>query len=381
MTGRLRVLFLEPFCGGSHRLFAERVAALSRHRVELLALPGSFWKWRMRGAHLSLLNNLRERLGSFDVLLAGGMLSLAELVGAVPALARLPKLVYFHENQLCYPVPKGEAPDVHFGFTNLSTALAADRIVFNSRFHQREFLEGIARFLAPMPDHRPRGLADGLRPKCSVVYPGIDCDELERHRVVAAREPRPPTILWNHRWEFDKQPEVFFRVLGQLAAEGLDFRVHVVGENFQVKPKPFLEARERLGARIATFGHLPERGDYVRVLWDSDVVVSTAIQEFFGIAVMEAAYCGAVPLVPRRLVYPELYPSGNVYDSDAELADRLRTLLLSAVPRGHGDPLTRERLRSRFDARASVASLDALVEECAGGAGPEFSGVPPGRAT
>lgn len=369
MTGRLRVLLVEPFCGGSHRLFAERVAALSRHRVELLTLPGSFWKWRMRGGHLSLLHKVRERLGSFDVLLTSGMLSLAELVGAVPQLARLPKIVYFHENQLCYPVPKGETPDVHFGFTNLSTALAADRIVFNSGFHQQEFLDGVSRFLAPMPDHRPRGLADELRPKCAVVYPGIDCDEMDRHRTDAARDGRPLTILWNHRWEFDKQPEVFFRALARLAAEKLDFRVHVVGENFQVKPKPFLAAREALAARIATFGHLPERGDYIRVLWDADVVVSTAIQEFFGIAVMEAAYCGAFPLLPRRLVYPELYPPANLYESDAELTDRLRTLVAAGVPHRRADAAGRALLRSRFDVRGRVESLDALIGECAAGAG------------
>ncbi|HEY5999100.1 MAG TPA: DUF3524 domain-containing protein [bacterium] len=360
MSKRLRVLFVEPFCGGSHRLFTEQVAARSRHRVETLTLPGSFWKWRMRGGHLSLLQKVRERLDGTDVLLASGMLSLAELAGALPGLAAVPKVVYFHESQLSYPVPKGEAPDVHFGFTNLSTALAADAIVFNSRFHLEEFLGGIERFLKPMPDHRPRGLAAALRPGCSVVYPGIDCDELDRHRHEPDRAGRPVTVLWNHRWEFDKQPEVFFAALHALAAEGLEFRVHVVGENFQVKPKPFLEARERLGARVATFGHLPRREDYVRVLWDSDVVASTAIQEFFGIAVMEAAYCGARPLLPRRLVYPELYPPACLYDADGDFTGALRRVLAG----GAEQPVEagRARLRAAYDVAVSVAALDDLLE-------------------
>jgi glycosyltransferase involved in cell wall biosynthesis len=365
MSERLRVLFVEPFCGGSHRLFTEQVAALSRHRVETLTLPGSFWKWRMRGGHLSLLAKVRDRLGETDVLLASGMLSLAELAGAEPRLAGVPKVVYFHESQLSYPVPKGEAPDVHFGFTNLSTALAADALVFNSRFHQEEFLGGIERFLKPMPDHRPRGLEAQLRPKCSVVYPGIDCAELERHRVVAERAGRAVTILWNHRWEFDKQPEVFFDALSRLAAAGVDFRVHVVGENFQVKPRPFLEARERLGGRIATFGHLPRREDYVRVLWDSDIVASTAVQEFFGIAVMEAAYCGARPLLPRRLAYPELYPAECFYERDAEFLAALRALIAVGAPPAAAAEAERERLRGRFDVRASVAALDDLLEAAA----------------
>jgi len=356
------VLFVEPFCGGSHRLFTATVAARSRHRVETLTLPGSFWKWRMRGGHLSLLGKVRERLGSFDVLLASGMLSLAELAGALPRLAAVPKVVYFHENQLAYPVPKGEAPDVHFGFTNLSTALAADRLVFNSRFHLEEFLGGIPRFLKPMPDHRPGGLAGELRPKSSVAYPGVDCDELDRHRHEPCRAGRPLTILWNHRWEFDKRPEVFFRALAALAAEGLDFRLHVVGENFQVKPKPFLEAREQLGGRIATFGHLPERADYIRVLWDSDVVVSTAVQEFFGIAVMEAAYCGALPLLPRRLAYPELYPPQRLYEDDQELVQRLRELIAAGPRPAHAGDNERARLRSAYDSGLMIAALDDLLE-------------------
>ncbi len=357
----LRVLFLEPFCGGSHRRFAEHVRERSRHRVELLALPGSFWKWRMRGGHLSLLRKVRERAGSIDALLASDMLSLAELVGCVPALAGVRKVVYFHESQLAYPVPKGEAPDVHFGFTNLSTALAADRLVFNSRFHLGEFLDGIARFLRPMPDHRPTRLADELRDRCTVVHPGIDCDELERHRPLPAPREGPVTILWNHRWEFDKQPEVFFAALRALAGEGLDFRVHVVGENFQVKPKPFLEGREALGDRIATFGHLPRRADYVRVLWDSDVVVSAAVQEFYGIAVLEAAYCGARPLLPRRLAYPELHPASAFYRDDGDLAGALRELVAAGAPPAEEGEALRARLRAEHDVGASVAALDGIL--------------------
>ncbi len=361
MSERRRVLFVEPFCGGSHRLFAEQYAAFSRHRVETLTLPGSSWKWRMRGGHLSLLKGVQERLGRFDVLLASGMLSLAELVGSLPPLAALPKVVYFHESQLSYPVPKGEAPDVHFGFTNLSTALAADALVFNSRFHQEEFLGGIARFLKPMPDHRPTGLAERLRPKCSVIHPGIDCAELERQRRASDRPARPVTILWNHRWEFDKQPEVFFGALHILAAEGVEFRVHVVGENFQVKPKAFLEARERLGARVATYGHQPRREDYVRVLWDSDIVASTAIQEFFGIAVMEAVYCGARPLLPRRLVYPELYPPECLYERDADFPAALRALVRAGAPPEAWEDRLRERLGAGCDARGCAAALDELI--------------------
>ena len=362
----MRVLFVEPFYGGSHRLFADRFASLSSHQVELVTLPASFWKWRMRGAHLSLAGKIQAAAGKADCLLTTDMLSLAELVAVVPEVSHCPRVVYFHENQLSYPVPKGEAPDVHFGFTNLSTALAADRLVFNSGFHLEEFMSGIPRFLRAMPDHRPGRLEETLRPRASVVYPGIDCGELDAVSV-AAEPGRPLTILWSHRWEFDKQPEVFFRVLRRLAAEGLPFRVNVLGENFQVRPKPFLEAREMLGERLAAYGYLERREDYVRTLRESDVVVSTAIQEFYGIAVMEAAYCGCRPLLPRRLVYPELYGEEFLYGQEEELESALRGFIAEGVsPATWREPL-RLRAAEDHDVVRSAALLDGLLTETAKG--------------
>ena len=362
----MKVLFVEPFYGGSHRFFADRVAALSGHEVELITLSAAFWKWRMRGAHLSLAAKIEERRGRFDRLLTTDMLSLAELGGIMPWLAAVPSIVYFHENQLSYPVPKGEATDVHFGFTNISTALAADRLVFNSRFHLEEFVGGVDPFLRARPDRRPRRLEERLRSKSAVVCPGVDSEELIRFRV-ARRRGKPFTILWNHRWEFDKCPEVFFRVLGRLAAAGLDFKVHLLGENFQVKPKPFLEAKELLGERIATFGFLPAREEYVRALWNSDVVVSPAVPEFYVFAGMEAACCGCRPLLPRRLAYPELYGEECLYDGEEELEERLRQFIAGGIAGREEDDAPRSALAEEHDIRRSVRLLDRIIEETVSG--------------
>ena len=360
----MRVLFVEPFFGGSHRLFAERFAEHSSHEVTLLTLPASFWKWRLRGGHLSLAPRISGLRGTFDCLLGTDMLSLAELKGIVPWLGQVPSVVYFHENQLSYPVPKGEAPDVHFGFTNISTALAADRLVFNSAFHREEFLGGVDTFLRAMPDHRPGKLGERLRPKSAVVFPGVDCSELERFRSGDGRRG-PLTILWNHRWEFDKGPDLFFAVLRRLAAGGFDFRVHLLGENFQVKPKPFLEARAFLGERLSTYGFLEDRADYVRALWDSDVVVSTAIHEFYGIAVMEAVYCECRPLLPRRLSYPELYGGDFLYDDEGDLESSLKGFIREGTSKESWAEDLRESIRSAHDVRLCVSRLDELIAETA----------------
>ena len=258
-------------------------------------------------------------------------------------------------------MPKGEAPDVHFGFTNISTALAADRLVFNSEFHRREFLDGTGTFLRVMPDHRPRGIRQKLSPKASVVFPGVDFREQRRDRP-PRREAKPLTILWNHRWEFDKGPEVFFGALRNLVAGGVDFRVHLLGENFQVKPKPFLEARDFLAERLATFGYLEKREDYIAALRDSDVVVSTALHEFYGSAVMEAAYCGCLPLLPRRLAYPEFHGEEFLYGEDAELESRLSRLAAEGLPEGRWAEEQREKIRRAHDVPHCVALLDEIIE-------------------
>ena len=51
-----------------------------------------------------------------------------------------PAMLYFHENQFSYPLGPGEERDFQYGFTDITSALVADRILFNSHTHHRAFL-------------------------------------------------------------------------------------------------------------------------------------------------------------------------------------------------------------------------------------------------
>ncbi len=366
MSASKRILFIEPFFSGSHRAFAEGYAGRSRHRVTLLTLPGSHWKWRQRGAHLSLRSRAAALAGETDVLLASGTLNLAEFLGTLPAFTRVPSLAYFHENQLTYPAGPNGRPDPHAALGNISTALAAFRVVFNSAFHRDDFLAGIDAFLRLMPDHRPRRLGDVIRERSTVVHPGIDCAAIDAVRR-AAPGLRPTTILWNHRWEHDKEPEVFLRVLSILAAKGLPFRVHLVGQRFRRVPPPLAAARELLGDRLVTFGFVDDRQAYLHLLRESDVVVSTARQEFYGIALLEAAYAGAYPLAPDRLAYPGIYPREHLYSDEDDLADRLTRIVAGGSPPGW-DRGFRDTIRADHDLSGAAALLDDLIDRCVGNA-------------
>ena len=125
----MRILYVEPFESGSHASFTRVLTQAAGVQWTMLTLPGRHWKWRMRGvAPWAALEHGPVLAGAYDLLLASSYVPLAELVGLAPALARLPRILYFHENQLTYPSRGGSRDaerDHHFGFTQLVSALAA----------------------------------------------------------------------------------------------------------------------------------------------------------------------------------------------------------------------------------------------------------------
>ena len=144
----------------------------------------------------------------------------------------------------------------------------------------------------------------------------------------------PLQIVFNHRWEYDKAPERFFRAMEILKDRKVGFRAHVVGQRFRKVPPVFDQAHARLGESIGTWGYVESVAEYRRLLSESDVVVSTALHDFQGIAVLEAVAAGCRPVVPDRLAYTELFAHRYRYpsfldDPEAEareLASRLQEL-------------------------------------------------------
>ena len=65
----------------------------------------------------------------------------------------------------------------------------------------------------------------------------------------------------------------------------VDFRLHVIGEQFSQVPEIFDVAKKRLVSKIITWGFVPTRTEYYKVLSKCDIVVSTSLHEFFGVAV------------------------------------------------------------------------------------------------
>jgi glycosyltransferase involved in cell wall biosynthesis len=323
----MRFLFLEPFYGGSHQDFARGLASHSQHEIHVVTLPARFWKWRMRGAALHFVRNI-EDLSAYDGIVASGLMSLSDFT-ALCGVHRPPALVYFHESQLTYPLSSGERMDLQFGFTDITTALCADRVLFNSRFHFHRFFRCLPGFISRMPEFKPHWAVETIRRKAGVLHPGCNFDAgfWDPEPLPAG----PPLVIWNHRWEFDKNPDAFYAALDRVDRMGIDFRLAVLGENYRSEPGAFKDARSRFGNKILQFGHVASKNEYFDWLKRGFVTVSTALQENFGIATVEAMRYGCLPLLPDRLVYPEILPKefhGDfLYDDDDDLVNKLARLL------------------------------------------------------
>ncbi len=337
----MHILIIEPYFTGSHQNWAEEYARFSAHKVTILSLPGRFWKWRMHGGAVSLAAQFLALPTPPDLILAGDMLDVSTFLALTrPHSARIPVALYFHENQLTYPWSPTDRDvaakrDSHYGFINYASALAADAVFFNSQYHLDSFFDALPRFLKHFPDHRGLENIAVLKKKAQVLPLGLDLRRFDAHKTPRAPKT-PPLILWNHRWEYDKNPAEFFAALEAVAARGIDFRVAILGENFRNAPAEFERAKQTLGARIVHFGYAQNFADYARWLRRADVLPVTTIHDFFGVSVAQAIYCGCFPLLPRRLTYPALIPSAHharhIYHSFDDLVARLGKFLASPVP-------------------------------------------------
>ncbi|NXN70929.1 GTDC1 protein, partial [Himantopus himantopus] len=416
----MSVLLIEAFYGGSHKQLMDLLQEELQEDCVLCTLPAKKWHWKARTAALYFMQTVPTST-NYRILFASSVLNLAELAALRPDLGKLKKVLYFHENQLAYPVQKCRERDFQYGYNQILSCLVADVVVFNSAFNMESFLTSIGKFMKLIPDHRPKDLEKIIRPKCQVLYfpvrfPDVSrfmpehklahlekvmgvrrngdayqseaqqksgalmktrdahresglceaqpgpcsaqqeglpsprtaparaatsgaaestnpCQEEDKQHltfnlsnILSGRDcqQRPLHVAWPHRWEHDKDPETFFKVLLKLKEKDLPFHVSVLGEAFTEIPDIFPEAKKALGSSVLHWGYLPSKDDYFQALCMADVVISTAKHEFFGVAMVEAVYCGCYPLCPKALVYPEIFPAEYLYSTPEQLFKRLQ---------------------------------------------------------
>ena len=338
MQTKPTIWLLSAYRSDSHAAWANwLIETFSEVNWFKLELPGRYFRWRIRGNPLSWLNQLpgEKTNDNPDLILATSMVDLATIKGLHPRLANVPCLYYFHENQFAYPVSKEQHDSVDPQMVQLYGALAANQLLFNSVYNQDSFLSGVDQLLKKLPDEVPDNIVSTLKNKCSVlpvpIKSVIKIDKQQKNKKL---------ILWNHRWEYDKAPQVFADALIQLKHKGIDFELALLGERAEKKPAALLQIELQLNDNII-INQKVSRERYLSYLSQANIVVSSAIHEFQGLSILEAVSAGATPLVPDDLCYREQYPlmyrykSGSHEALSAQLADWLDNITPDAPDVSH----------------------------------------------
>ncbi len=334
----MHILVVDPFFGGSHKQWAEEWKKYSRHRIDIDGLLGKYWKWRMMGSAPVLVSLMKKHTPP-DLIVYSSMTNVATVKGLLPLKwQNIPSALYMHENQLVYPKPSrnGNQPkrNTELEIINVLSCLAVDRIFFNSYFHKTSFLKAIPKVLNRFPDHRWVNQTADFEEKSEVLYVGI---EPPGERPGPQEDcPQDPIILWNHRWEFDKGPIAFFKMLLRLKERKLPFQIIATGQTHHFEPAFMENTYHQLSDRILHWGFVEDKKDYYHLLERASIIPVTSEQDFFGISIIEAIARGVFPLLPDRLAYPEHIPphlrDRYIYKNIKDLESKLTEYLEAPQP-------------------------------------------------
>ncbi len=322
-----RILIIEPYFGGSHKQFLEGLEKYVPAEYLLCTLPARNWQMRMQLSALWFIEKIKELPVDkryFDSVLCSSFVDVAVLCGLLRNIdgwntnARI--LTYFHENQFVYPFRYNERVRQHFAGINFHSAVASDGIAFNSEYNRDTFLNGCRKGLNATREIKLPRLMEELAEKSLILFPGLEFSAIDAIKWKTTTDI--PVIVWNHRWEHDKNPEGFFLALDHLVQRGIDFRLLILGQSFAAGSDCFYDAEKKFKDKILHFGFVPSYRQYIELLSQGDLVVSTALHEFYGVAIIEAVRAGCLPILPDRLSYPELFQKKFLY-SDNSFAQKL----------------------------------------------------------
>src|SRR4051812_34122086 len=226
MPRQLDILALEPFYGGERKQMLETLIRFSRHRWTLLKLPPRRIERRITAAASWFAEQLsRKWVGRLDVLFTSETLNLASFLRLVPVLAKFPSVVYFHSNQLPDATSTARRNE---DLANLSTAVAATDVWFNSRFHLRSFLARAAAMVERHPELSSRNPMHGITKKVQFLPPPIDTGI-----VTDVRADQPEPVERNPRLIFVETRDADIRLLnnalGMVDGRGQTFELVTVG--------------------------------------------------------------------------------------------------------------------------------------------------------
>jgi glycosyltransferase involved in cell wall biosynthesis len=324
----LKIAAIETFYGGSHRVFIDGMIKHSRHKITLFTMPDKLWRYRIKLSASEIIQNV-DNLEEFDLIFVTSLCNISELKALLGPTCP-PVVLYVHENQHTYPKSTHQKRDFQVEWIDFMNTVVADFVIYNSDFHRNSYHLALERFIQeiPLTTMKPEYWIKRAKERSVTLYPGTDTPDILSKDSFVNNVPR---IIWNHRWEYDKQPTLFLKTLIRCMDAGYDFEVILLGKSPSAQPNKYKNLINQLSECIIHYGYVELREDYFSLLSSGNIVVSTAIQENFGLSIVEAVQLGCFPLLPNRLSYPELIPKAYhtsvLYNTDDELFSCLTTII------------------------------------------------------
>lgn len=173
---------------------------------------------------------------------------------------------------------------------------AIDYNFFATKFHIRLFERELEL------EHLPINLRNS-----KVIRAGLPLDNIDKEIIQYRNLPKENIILFPHRIAPEKQPEIF-----------IDLQKSLPEYEFIMCQSKKLSKHE-----------------YHTLLGKAKMVFSANLQETLGISPYEGAIAGAVPLLPKRLSYVEMYDDMYMYPSnwtiDMESYFKYKNLLIERI--------------------------------------------------
>lgn len=156
----------------------------------------------------------------------------------------------------------------------------------------------------------------------------------------AYHTPKQKKIIWPHRYNSDKQPEI---------AEDLSKSYNVI-------------VTQKLNLK---------KNEYYDLMGQCGVIFSCSLHENLGISIMEAVLAGVIPILPNRCSYSEMYEPEFLYPSEYTSSyanfKKYRRELDSFIkhrlnyPELYADALLKQRERLKKDYLSADVMLNNLV--------------------
>lgn len=325
----------------------------SRHAIDILTLARDHWRTIALSGHRAIVSAMESIAGKpYDLIIFSGPADVRLVCNRLPPALGNPAVAsYFHESQWTYPADSLDR--IPHLVSHLEAVEASDVVWFNSRFHRRTFYESAWDHPSAPVRALAREILPGSWSKTAVLYPPVEVADM------LSRRDKKLRVAWSARWEQEKRPDLLLAIARQLVDRGIDIGLHILGCD-EDRWREEVNADPKLGAIVERrSGYLPQ-DDYWDVLASSDIWLSTAEHEFFGIAAIEAAMLGATPVVPAALAYGETLPSAVTYPPGDIEAAADRVIAIRESHRQSPGPWLLDALRYRTSIQ--IAHVDTAID-------------------